>query len=100
MANKEIVKQGREAIRKMYIAYNALDAKHKGFFELYHDAMLYQLEGAKEDANDINYYLSVEGGVSINKAELCLQNIKDALGYMQGVIKMQKIAEKLYMIYA
>ena len=80
--------------------YNALTITNSQFFDLYHDTMLYQKNGAWEEVDELEAFIkqqmikpSVQNIDGVIKKYI--KNLKDTLKYCKAVIKAQTQVNKI-----
>ena len=78
--------------RQIDSLYNKVELSDYGFFETYHDTMLYQRDGAWEEASEIQYH--TDRG-EIKFAEAGIKNLQETLAFCKAVIKVQEMTRKL-----
>jgi len=87
MNNYKLTQQANRLSNKINACYNAIDITQWNFFETYHDAMLYQRDGAREVAAEVEHYEKKE---DIVNAEEGVQTLKDTLEFCNAILKIQK----------
>lgn len=89
---KKITKQAIKLAQQIGAEYDKIELTDYGFFDAYHDTMLYQKEGAWEEVGEIEYF---EEKGEIKHAEGGIKQLMETLAYCKAVVKLQEMTRKL-----